>query len=114
MTVPLGGCWVPPMPILERLYSNVYLLPTEFLPNLLMLSSEQSIVKKRAQVIPMSSRSVQIPCLDVTTAPTAGETAFFGGLTANWSEEAATLTEEEPTFKNIELVAHELTGYTLA
>jgi len=91
-----------------------FTVPAEFLPNLLMIASENSVVEPRATVLPMSSRSLVVPALDVTTAPTAGETAFFGGLQANWTEEAATLSEEEPTFKQIELIAHELSGYTLA
>jgi HK97 family phage major capsid protein len=91
-----------------------YTVPTTFLPELLDIAAENSIVEPRATRVPMAATSVEIPALDVTTAPSAGETAFFGGLTANWSEEAATITEEEPTFKQIRLTAHELTGYTLA
>src|SRR5262245_47395132 len=91
-----------------------YTVPTTFLPELLDVAAENSIVEPRATRVPMASTSVEVPALDVTTAPAAGETAFFGGLTANWSEEAATMTEEEPTFKQIRLTAHELTGYTLA
>ena len=91
-----------------------YTVPADFLPNLLMLSAEMGIVEKRATRIPMSGRSVQVPALDVTTAPASGDSAFFGGLVARWTEEASTLNEAEPQFKQIELVAHELSGYTLA
>lgn len=37
---------------------------------------------------------------------------MFGGLVARWTEEASTLTETEPQFKQVELVAHELSGYS--
>ena len=45
--------------------------------------------------MPMTSRSIQVPYLDVTNAPTAGDTAFFGAVVARWAEEASTLNETE-------------------
>src|SRR5205814_507590 len=68
-----------------------YTVPTEFLPRLLQAASEQSVVRPRATVVPMTSRSIQVPYLDVTTAPSAGDTAYFGGIVARWTEEASTL-----------------------
>lgn len=89
-----------------------YTVPTEFIPRVLDSAAERAIVRPRATVIPMTSRSVQVPALDITTAPTAGDTSFFGGLVARWMEEAGSINETEPTFKQIELVAHELSGYS--
>jgi HK97 family phage major capsid protein len=89
-----------------------YTVPAEFLPRLVDLVAENSVVRPRATVIPMASKSIQVPVLDVTTAPVAGDTAFLGGLVARWTEEAAGLTESEPAFKQIDLTAHELSGYT--
>ena len=91
-----------------------YTLPTDFYEELLMASVEGSIARPRSTIIPMTSRSVQVPYLDVTNVPTAGQTAFYGGLVAQWTEEATTLNETEPQFRQIELIAHELSGYTLA
>jgi HK97 family phage major capsid protein len=91
-----------------------YVVPEEFQTQLLLLTAEMSVVESRATKIPMATRVVNIPALDVVTAPAAGDTAFFGGLTATWTEEAAAMTEKEPAFKQIELKAHELSGYTLA
>ena len=88
-----------------------YTVPEEFLPRLLALATENAVVRPRATVIPMTSRSVQVPCLDATTVPTAGDSAFLGGLVARWTEEASSLTETEPTFRQVELVAHELSAY---
>ncbi len=88
-----------------------YTVPDEFLPRLLALATENAVVRPRATLIPMTSRSVQVPCLDATTVPTAGDSAFLGGLVARWTEEAVSLNETEPTFRQIELVAHELSGY---
>lgn len=89
-----------------------YSVPAEFLPRLMQVASENSVVRPRATIIPMSSRSAHVPVLDQTSTPSAGETAFFGGLSARWTEEAQSITETEPTFKQIEMVAHELSGYS--
>src|SRR5205823_6421305 len=71
-----------------------------------------SVVRGRATVIPMAARSVKIPALDVTTAPSSGDTAFLGGLVARWTEEAASLNETEPSLKELELINYELSGYS--
>ncbi len=89
-----------------------YTVPAEFLPRVMQLASENAVVRPRATIVPMSSRSIHLPTLDHTTAPSAGDSAFFGGLLARWTEEAITQTETEPSFKQIELVAHELSGYS--
>jgi HK97 family phage major capsid protein len=89
-----------------------YTVPAEFLPRVMQLAAENAVVRPRATIIPMASRSIHVPTLDQTTAPTAGDTAMFGGLAARWNEEAAGITETEPTFRQVELVAHELSGYS--
>lgn len=92
--------------------SGGYLVPMEFHQQLMKLVTEKSIVRPRATVIPMTSRTVQIPALDVTTAPTAGDTAMLGGVVARWMEEATTLNETEPNLKQIDLANYELSGYS--
>lgn len=89
-----------------------YLVPTEFASRLMALVNESAIVRPRATVIPMSSRSCQIPALDVVTPPTAGDTAFLGGVVVRWTEEATTLNETEPNLKQIDLTNYELSGYS--
>jgi HK97 family phage major capsid protein len=91
-----------------------YTVPIEFAMRLMQLVVQQSVVRPRATIIPMGARSIRIPYLDVTTPQSAGVTAFLGGLQMYWTEEAQTRTETEPSFKQLELVAHELSGYTLA
>jgi HK97 family phage major capsid protein len=81
-----------------------FLVPTEFMARLLALVTENSVVRPRATIIPQSGRSTQVPALDVTTVPTAGDTAFLGGVVARWTEEAATLNETEPALKQIEVL----------
>lgn len=92
-----------------------YLVPLEFSMRLLQLAVQPQIIRQRgAFVQPMGARSIRIPYLDVTTAQASGTTAFFGGFQIAWTEEASTKPESEPKFKQLELVAHELSALTLA
>src|SRR5207244_228147 len=71
-----------------------------------------SIVRRRATVIPMTARTVKVPVLDVTTPPSAGDSAMLGGVVARWTEEATSLNETEPNLKDVELTNYELSGYS--
>lgn len=89
-----------------------YLVPAEFRRELLSANEKMAIVRSRAFVQPMASRTLSIPALDVTTALAAGNNPFFGGVIANWIETDTTKPATEPKFRQLELVAHELAGYT--
>lgn len=91
-----------------------YIVPPEYSSKLLMVAGEDAIVRPRAFVYPMAGRQAFLPVLDQTIASAAGVSAFHSGVVMNWLEEAGTLTETEPKFRQIELVAHKLGGYTLA
>ncbi len=90
-----------------------YTVPTEFLPKLLEAAVEASVARSRATIVPMTSRSIQVPYLDVTVVGSSGQTNMLGGLVGQWTEEASLLNETEPSFRQLELVAHELSGYSL-
>jgi HK97 family phage major capsid protein len=92
--------------------SGGYLVPTEFHARLMQLVAERSIVRPRATLIPMAGRSCQIPALDVTSSPAAGNSAFLGGVIARWTEEATALNETEPSLRQIDLNNYELSGYS--
>ena len=89
-----------------------YLVPQEFRNELFDIAAETAVVRPRATVMRMASRSMVVPAVDLTTAPAAGNTQFFGGVKASWIETDTQKPETEPAFRNIELVAHELSGYT--
>lgn len=91
-----------------------YLVPPEFYNKLLAIVAEEAVLRPRAFVQPMASATLQFPFLDVTTAQSAGNSPFFGGVVMNWTEEAQTRTETEPQFKQMELKAHELSGYAVS
>ncbi len=91
-----------------------YTVPPDFYQGLMSLIVERSIIRPRAYVQPMASATLQIPYLDVTTVQSAGVSPFFGGVQMNWTAEAQTRTETEPAFKQMELRAWELSGYSVS
>lgn len=88
-----------------------YLVPTEFMPELMAAVAENSIIRPRANVIPMTRRTLEVPALK-QDGTVAGEPHWFGGMLAFWESEAETIKETEPAFRNILLTAHEMTAVT--
>lgn len=88
-----------------------FLVPVQQMSELLAASAETAIVRPRATVIPMARREMTMPVLDQTTT-TAGQPHFFGGIQTYWQEEASQISQSDPQFRNIRLVAHSLVGYT--
>jgi HK97 family phage major capsid protein len=76
--------------------------------------AEDTFIRPRAFVQPMTSATMQIPFLDITTAQAAGVSAFFGGMQATWTAEAQTRSEYEPQFKQLELRPWELSAYSVS
>jgi hypothetical protein len=91
-----------------------YTVPPEFYQQLQTIMAEQTFIRPRAFVVPMGSATLQMPYLDVTTVQSAGVSPFFGGVQMYWSAEAQTRTETEPQFKQMELRAWELSGYSVS
>lgn len=90
-----------------------YTVPTDFYNQLMQVASESSLVRPRATVINMTADEITIPVLDQTTAPSAGDSAFFGGMVFEWTADTDSKPETEPKFRQAKLSAHELSGYTL-
>lgn len=93
--------------------SGGFLVPTEFQASLQAVMGEDSIVRSRATIIRMRRRAIQLPVLD-QTGTTSGLPHWFGGMQFYWEEEAAEKTITTAEFRQIELVAHKLIGYTRA
>jgi HK97 family phage major capsid protein len=91
-----------------------YTVPPDFLTQLMSLVAENSFIRPRAFVQPMGSATLQIPYLDITTVQPAGQSPFWGGVVFNWTAEAQTRVETEPQFKQMELKAWELSGYSVS
>jgi HK97 family phage major capsid protein len=91
-----------------------YIVPPDFYTNLLAIAAEENTFRQYGFVQPMASATMQFPYLDITTAQSAGNSPFFGGVIANWTAEAQQRTETEPAFKMMELKAQELSGYSIS
>lgn len=91
-----------------------YIVPPQFISELLTIAAEDGFIEQRAKILPMNSRTATWPTLDITTAQATGVSPYFGGIVANWQPEAATITESEPTFRQTEWVAWDLVLYTVS
>ena len=89
-----------------------FLVPEDFRAELLMLALEDSIVRPRARIFPMSRESMTFPMIKESTRATN----VFGGVQAFWNAEAADLSSDasQPAFGRATYNAHKLTGYTVA
>lgn len=85
-----------------------FLIPETMRAELLRVALETAIVRPRARVVPMDSLRLPFPTLDSTS----NVSSVSGGVTAYWTEEAATLTASQPAFGRIVLEAKKLTAYT--
>ena len=87
-----------------------YLVPEEFSNEILRVELENSVVRNSgARIIPMSSADIKIPALNMSSNA-AG--SIYGGVTAYWAAENASLTESQPDFKRVKLEPSKLIGYT--
>lgn len=93
--------------------SGGFLVPAEFDATLRAVMGETGIVRSRATRIRMRRRQIGIPVLD-QTGTTAGVPHWFGGMIFYWAEEAAEKTETDAKFRQVNLAAHKLIGYTNA
>lgn len=91
-----------------------YVIPPQFMNELLTIAAEDGFIEPRAKVIPMNSRTAQWPMLDITTVQASGTSPYFGGILAQWQPEAATINETEPAFRQSEWVAWDLVLYTVS
>lgn len=94
-----------------------YLVPESISYALMEGLAERSVIRPRALVVPMTTRTISLPMPSTgsgTTAYGAGVSPFFGGMTFSWlGGEGVALTETEPTFREGKLVARDLIGYAV-
>lgn len=85
-----------------------FLVPEAIRSDLLQVSLESSVVRSRAQVIPMERQRLAIPSVDSTS----NVSSVFGGVVGYWTEEGGDATASEPKFGQVVLDAKKLTIYT--
>lgn len=97
----------------ERGAYGGYLVPEEFHNQLIMAAADQAVIRPRATVINVATDAGKVPALDQATAPTAGvgDTAFAGGVTADWTAEGSSGSETNPSFKQIEYNVKKIAAY---
>ena len=77
-----------------------------------MYDAEDTLVWARSTVWPMNGEKIQFPKLNQN--PDVQDAGFdnFAGVTFGWVEEGGEKPETEPTFGMVEMIVHELAGYT--
>lgn len=92
-----------------------YLIPHQFIAELLRVDEGEAVVRPYARKIPMASRSLSIPKLEQSDVPAEyWKLDYYGGVLSYWTAEGGAKTETEPEFGALELNAHKLAGYTQA
>ena len=94
--------------------SGGFLIPVQFLAQLMAVMAEDTLVRRYATIIRMARRQVSIPVLDQTQTLGAGLPTWFGGMRFYWADEGEEKTLTEPGFRRVNLVAKKLIGYTYA
>jgi HK97 family phage major capsid protein len=85
-----------------------FLIPEYLRSELLRVALESAVVRSRARVVPMETLTVPFPMIDSTS----NASNVYGGVTAYWTEEAASLTDSSATFGRVKLEAKKLTAYS--
>lgn len=84
-----------------------YLIPEEWRSTIFAGPEiAEAVVRPRATVIPMSSKSLHFPAIDFSTE--VGE--VYGGMVFYWMDEGGTIPTTDALFASIELNAHRLAG----
>ncbi len=94
--------------------SGGYLVPEEFSPTMVEYRYEQLCMWPGATVWPMNTDKIGFPKLAQRPDEDAADFDHFAGILFTWSDEGGTKTETEPNFEFLEMIAHELSGYTEA
>ena len=84
-----------------------WLIPVEYSEKIHAVSLENELVMPRAFVQPMTSNEVKIPGMEIGDH----SSNLFGGFTASYKAEAATLSEANPKARLMTLQALKLTGF---
>ncbi|MHC4277869.1 MAG: phage major capsid protein [Planctomycetota bacterium] len=84
-----------------------FLVPEQFAAEVFDIALESEIVRPRATIHPMISETKKIPA----TVIGDHSSNLFGGVTASWKTEEATMTGAEAKFRQMTLTANKLTCY---
>jgi HK97 family phage major capsid protein len=89
-----------------------FLTPALYESQILEETAEDSIFAPNAHVVPLGARTIYWPALDQYKTPSAGQSAFFGGVQVFRKGEITQRTYTQANFKGVALNAHDLTAFT--
>lgn len=91
-----------------------YIVPPEVCQEIMGMVKDASPLWSWCPVLPMKSVELNVPTINMTATNTAGNPAWFGGMTMTWLRpDATSLTESDPTFEQQLLRAYVLSGLVL-
>jgi HK97 family phage major capsid protein len=89
-----------------------YLVPEEFRALMIMYDMEDTLVWSRATVWPMAGEKLAFPKLMQNPDVQSDDFDHFAGVSFEWTEEGGEKQETQPEFGLVEMIVHELAGYT--
>jgi len=89
-----------------------YLVPAEFRAVMIMWDALPTLIWQRATVWPMNGEKLGFPKLQQDADVDAASFDPFAGVSFSWTEEGGEKGSTQPNFGLVEMVAHELSGYT--
>jgi HK97 family phage major capsid protein len=89
-----------------------YTVPEEFRAMMIMYDAEDTLVWRRATVWPMVGEKMMFPKLMQNPDVQDQNFDHFAGVTFDWVEEGGEKPATEPSFGLVEMIVHELAGYT--
>lgn len=92
--------------------SGGFTVPEEFKAFMVMYTAEATLIWQRATVWPMTTGTLSFPKLAQDPDVDSANFDHFAGVTFAWTEEGGEKEETEPEFGLLELIVHELAGYT--
>lgn len=90
-----------------------FLIPTAVEDDVFFLPPEMDDITPRATVLPMSTRSIEVPRLDQYDS-TSGTFNLFGGITTHWTREGTNISKSTPQWGSMTITAETLAAYTVA
>jgi HK97 family phage major capsid protein len=89
-----------------------YTVPEEFRALMIMYDAEDTLVWSRATVWPMAGEKLAFPKLMQNPDVQDQNFDHFAGVSFEWTEEGGEKAETQPEFGLVEMIVHELAGYT--
>jgi len=83
--------------------SGAYLLPEQFIPELMRIAQQNDILYGKTMVIPSDGGELVIPALDHSGAYVEGQSAYYGGVTVTWGSDDDSAIDTQPKFKQVRL-----------